>query len=149
MSTQTEQQTGRERSIIYIVAVVLLVVLVVIGLLSLRAARQSAEADEKAQELIQALEDAGVEVSLTSQQIASVLGDDGGAVCANPNDALSRSILLSQLANGAAGPGARPVIVEERLLQGQLLIIETYCPDELDEFQQFVDDLGTIDGGDS
>ncbi|MGH3506969.1 MAG: hypothetical protein ACRDO2_07170, partial [Nocardioidaceae bacterium] len=78
-------------------------------------------------------------------QIVRVLGDDGGAVCQNPNDSLSRSILLAQLANGAAGPGARPVIADSRVLQGQLLIIQIYCPDELEEFQQFVDELKTDD----
>ena len=74
-----------------------------------------------------------------------VLGDDGGATCENPNDALSRAVLLSQLANGATGPGARPVIADSRVFQGQLLIIEIYCPDELDDFQEFVDDLETDD----
>ena len=74
-----------------------------------------------------------------------VLGDDGGATCADPNDALTRAILLSQLANGAAGPGARPVIADSRVVQGQLLIIQVYCPDELEDFKQFVEDLKTDD----
>ena len=74
-----------------------------------------------------------------------VLGDDGGATCENPNHALGRAVLFTQLANGAAGPGARPVIVDSRALKGQLLIIEIYCPDELKEFQEFVDDLKTDD----
>ena len=74
-----------------------------------------------------------------------VLGDDGGATCADPNDALSRSILLSQLTNGATGPGARPVIADSRVFKGQLLIIKIYCPDELDDFQAYVDNLKTDD----
>ena len=74
-----------------------------------------------------------------------VLGDDGGAVCANPNKALSRATLLTQLANGASGPGARPVIADSRVVQGQVLIIQVYCPDELEEFQEFADDLKTAD----
>ena len=74
-----------------------------------------------------------------------VLGDDGGATCADPNDALSRAVLFTQLANGAAGPGARPVIADSRVVQGQLLIIQIYCPDELEDFQEFVDDLKTDD----
>lgn len=72
-----------------------------------------------------------------------VLGTDGGATCTDPNEALNRAILLSQLANGAGGPGARPVIADSRVVRGQLLIIEVYCPDQLEEFQQFVDDLKT------
>ena len=74
-----------------------------------------------------------------------VLGDDGGATCDDPNEALSRATLLSLLANGATGPGARPVIADSRAVKGQLLIIEIYCPDELEDFQEFVDDLKTDD----
>jgi hypothetical protein len=37
------------------------------------------------------------------------------------------------------------VIADSRVLQGQLLIIEVYCPDELEDFQEFVDDLKTDD----
>ena len=37
------------------------------------------------------------------------------------------------------------MIVDSRVLQGQLLIIEIYCPDELEEFREFVDGLKTDD----
>jgi len=70
-----------------------------------------------------------------------VLGTDGGATCENPNDALSRAVLFTQLANGAAGPGARPVIVDSKVFRGQLLVIQIYCPDELPQFQQPVESL--------
>ena len=39
----------------------------------------------------------------------------------------------------------RPVIADSRVFQGQLLIIQIYCPDELEDFQEFVDDLKTDD----
>ena len=74
-----------------------------------------------------------------------VLGDDGGATCTDPNEALNRAVLLSQLANGSGGPGTRPVIADSRVIRGQLLIIEIYCPEELDDFKQFVEDLETDD----
>ena len=146
MSTHLESSTKRERRVLYIVAVVLLVVLAVIGLLRFSAARETQRAQEKADQLIAAIEDTGA-TAPSREQIMRVLGDDGGAVCANPNDALSRAILLGQLANGAGGPGARPVIVENRVVQGQLLIIEVYCPDELAEFEEFVDTLRFADAG--
>ena len=78
-----------------------------------------------------------------------MLGEDGGAICANPNAPLSRATLLAGLSNGAGGPGTRPTIVESRLLLGQLLIIQTYCPEEAEQFQRFVDSLQTVGGGDS
>lgn len=144
MSTPMETQSKRERSWIYITALVVLGVLVVAGLIAFSSARETRNAEEKADELIAALEDAGARTP-DRDQIVRVLGEDGGATCENPNDALSRAVLLSQLSNGATGPGARPVVADSRVFQGQMLIIEIYCPDELDDFNEFVDDLETDD----
>lgn len=144
MTTPMENQAPRERTWIYVTACVLLGVLALIALLTFSSARESQRAQEKADELIAALQDAGVE-NPDKDRIVRVLGDDGGATCADPNDALSRATLLTLLANGATGPGARPVIADSRAVQGQLLTIEIYCPDELEDFQEFVDDLETDD----
>ena len=144
MSTATETQTPRERTWIYYTALVILGVMVLGALLVFRGARESRQASDKADQLILALEDAGA-TAPEKDQIVRVLGDDGGATCANPNDALSRAALLSQLANGGTGPGTRPVIADSRVFQGQLLIIEIYCPDELEDFRAFVEDLETDD----
>jgi Tfp pilus assembly protein FimT len=144
MSTGVETQGQRERNWIYITAWVLLAAFVLAGLIAFSSARETAEAQEKADELIAAIEDAGA-TAPSKDQIVRVLGDDGGATCEDPNEALSRAALLAQLANGARGPGSRPVISDSRVFQGQLLIIEVYCPDELEDFQEFVDDLKTDD----
>ncbi|MDF2508060.1 MAG: hypothetical protein K0Q52_1919 [Microbacterium sp.] len=144
MSTPT-QQSGRERGVIYTVVIVVLIVLSVIALLMFRTDRQNAAADEKAEELIQAFETAGM-AAPSADQIAKVLGDDGGAVCADPNGALTRGLVLNELTNGAAGPGRRPVIVEDRVLKSQLLIIGVYCPDELPNYEEFVERLETVNG---
>ena len=37
------------------------------------------------------------------------------------------------------------MIADSRAVQGQLLIIQVYCPDELEDLQEFVDDLKTDD----
>jgi Tfp pilus assembly protein FimT len=142
MSTHLESSTKRSRSVLYIVSMVLLVVFAVIGLLMFKSARDTQQALEKADQLIASINQAGG-TAPSREQIARVLGDDGGAVCANPNNALSRAVLFGQLANGAAGPGTRPVIADSGFLQGQLRIIQIYCPEELDEFQKFVDELQT------
>ncbi|KAA1422491.1 hypothetical protein FE697_015265 [Mumia zhuanghuii] len=139
-----ETQGKGERTVIYVAVVVIIVVAVVVALFVFESNRESRQAEEKADELIAAIEDAGRDAP-DRDQIVRVLGTDGGATCENPNDALTRAVLLAQLANGASGPGARPVIADSRVVQGQLLIIEVYCPDELEEFQQFVDDLETDD----
>ena len=144
MSTVTENQDKRERSLIYITAWVIIIALVVGGLLAFNSAQSTAEANDKADQLITELQAAGARAP-DKDQIVRVLGDDGGATCADPNEALSRSILLSQLTNGATGPGARPVIADSRVFKGQLLIIKIYCPDELNDFQAYVDNLKTDD----
>ena len=144
MSDMVESQTKRERTWIYYTALAILVVMVVIALITFRGAKETREAQDKADELISALEDAGARTP-EKDQVVRVLGDDGGATCTNPNKALSRAILHSQLTNGATGPGMRPVIADSRVVKGQLLIIEIYCPDELDDFKAYVDDLKTDD----
>jgi Tfp pilus assembly protein FimT len=139
-----ETQSPRERTWIYFTVGVVLVLVAVIAVFAFSSARETNRAEGKADELIAALENAGARTP-DRDQIVRVLGDDGGATCADPNKALSRATLLSLLANGATGPGARPVIADSRAVQGQLLIIQVYCPDELEAFQEFVDDLKTDD----
>ena len=146
MSTHQESSTNRSRSVVYIVAMVLLVVFAVVALLSFRSARETQQSLAKADQLIAEINAAGG-TAPSREQIARVLGDDGGAVCANPNDALSRATFHSQLTNGATGPGNRPVIVNDRVAKGELAIIKIYCPDQLAEFQQFIDDLNTYNSG--
>lgn len=144
MSTENEQESPRQRSVLYIVVSVVLVIVAVWAVIAFSSARGAQRAEEKADELVQTLEDAGA-TAPRPEVIARVLGDDGGAVCANPNQALSRATLYGMLTTGAGGPGERPIITDNKVLQGQLAIIEVYCPDELEEFQEFVDSLETTD----
>jgi hypothetical protein len=144
MSTENEQESPRQRSVLYIVVSVVLVIVAVWAVIAFSSARGAQRAEEKADELVQTLEDAGA-TAPRPEVIARVLGDDGGAVCANPNQALSRATLYGMLTTGAGGPGERPIITDNKVLQGQLAIIEVYCPDELAEFQEFVDSLETTD----
>lgn len=143
MSTVEETSTQRERRTVYIVIAVALVVLLVISFIFYRRAESNQEAQDKANQLISALQQAGVRVVPSQEQIVRVLGNDGGALCNDPTSALRRSILFDQLTNGASGPGRRPVIVDNRVFRGQLAVIQIYCPDELPQFQQLVERLKT------
>jgi hypothetical protein len=116
----------------------------VTGLLLYESGQSSDDAEAKADQLITQLEEAGLRAP-DQDVIVEVLGNDGGAVCENPNDALARASLAAQLVNGAAGPGTRPVIADGRVLEGQLAIISVYCPDELEEFQELQDRLETAE----
>ena len=73
-----------------------------------------------------------------------VLGTTGERPATTRN-ALKRATLNSMLANGAAGPGSRPVVFDRRYLAGQLLVLKIYCPDELPSMQSFVDKLKSGD----
>jgi hypothetical protein len=138
--TVTEQSTDRERRVVYIIAAVFVGLLLVVSLLSYRSKESSQAAEQKANQLIAALQKAGAHPP-TQDQIVRVLGDDGGAVCDDPSGALRKAILLGQIMNGAAGPGMRPVIGDNRVVRGELLVIGIYCPDELPRFQEFVNNL--------
>src|SRR5690349_22330176 len=119
----------------------LLAVFVVIGLFTFSSASSSRKANDKADQLITALQDQGAQRVPSKDQIVRVLGDDGGALCDDPGAALRKATLYSMMANGAAGPGMRPVIADTRVVQGQLAVIQVYCPDELEDFKSYVSDL--------
>jgi hypothetical protein len=118
----------------------LLVVLTIVGLITFSGAAEDRAAERKAEELTQRLEEAGLRAP-DQDIIVRTLGDDGGNVCDNPASALGRAHLYDQLTNGASHVGRRPVIVDRRVILGEALILETYCPGELDEFRDKFDDL--------
>ena len=118
------------------------VVLCVIGLFAYSGARETEQAEQKAQELTQRLEQEGLRAPHPDILVRS-LGDDGGNVCDNPANALGKATLFSLLTNGASHVGQRPVIVDRRVLQGQALIMDTYCPDKLADYREAIDELKT------
>lgn len=132
-------------AVVYWVAVGLLVVLAAIALAAYRGAREDAAALAKADELLTVLAENGVEPLPSQEQVARVLGDDGGSVCQDPGHALRRATLFAMLGTGASGPGSRPVITDSALLRGQLAIVGVYCPEHLEEVAAYLDDLATDD----
>jgi hypothetical protein len=118
----------------------LILILCVIGLITYSGEKQTEEAQQKAQELTQKLEQEGLRVP-DQDILIRTLGTDGGNVCDNPASALGRATLLDRLVNGASFVGQRPVIVDRRMLRGEALILETYCSDKLQEYRDKFDDL--------
>lgn len=144
MTTTLGSSTRRQRFALYTVVAVAVLALMVAGLIVYRSARSTPQAEAKATQLIAALQEAGVRTP-SRDQIVRVLGEDGGAVCANPGSALNKAILLEQLTNGAGGPGTRPVIADSRVLKGEELVIQIYCPSQLPAFRQLVSKLKSAD----
>jgi hypothetical protein len=144
MSETTDKTTGNPNLILYIVAGVLLLALGTVAVVAFHRNRETDRAQEKAAQLSAELTAAGLPVPETDQ-IVRVLGDDGGAVCADPSNALRRGILDGELTNGAGGPGQRPVLAAAKVVQGQLLVMKVYCPQYVEQFQQVIDDLKLSD----
>jgi hypothetical protein len=140
--TPGERASGRDdiRWIYWIVGLVV-VVLTVIGLITYSGEKKDQEAQDKAQQLTQKFEQAGLPVPEDQDIIVRSLGDDGGNVCDNPASALGRAVLFDQLTNGADFVGRRPVVIDRDLIRGEALILETYCPDELEHYRDKFDDL--------
>jgi len=118
----------------------LVLILCVIGLITYNTNKESERAVQLATELTQKLEKAGYTAPDQDILVRS-LGDDGGAVCDDPAGALRVAILHDQLSNGADFVGRRPVIVDNRVIAGEALILQTYCPDELQKFRDKFNDL--------
>ena len=119
------------------------VVLAIIGLITYSGNKDYREAQQKAEQLTQKLEAAGLPVPKDQDIITRSLGTDGGAVCDNPASALGKAILNDQIANGADFVGRRPVIIDKRVVQAEALILQTYCPDKVKEYQDKIDYLNT------
>ena len=119
------------------------VVLCVAGLIAYTGEKETERAEQKAQELTQKLQRAGFRAP-AQDIIVRTLGDDGGAVCdvADDNDdGLAKAILFDQLTNGASHVGKRPIISDRRVVQGGVLIVETYCPEEIEKIRETIEDL--------
>ena len=121
------------------------VVLAIVGLITYSGKNEDQEAQQKAAQLTQAFQQAGLTVPVNQDIFVRSFGTDGGAVCDNPANALGRATLHDQMTNGADFVGRRPVIVDSRILTGGALILQTYCPEELEEFKEKTGDLKTDD----
>ena len=136
--------TENTRRITYILVGGVILVLLVVGLVAWNSNKETQAAQQKADQLIATLDQAGLPTP-SKDQVVRVLGDDGGTVCADPNLALKKAIMYGLATNGAAGPGLRPVIGDNRLVQAGLAVIKTYCPQELPDFPQTSEQFKTAD----
>jgi hypothetical protein len=143
MNTSTDT-TKNTRRTTYIVIGAVLLVLLIVALIAFNSNKETQAANQKADQLIATLNQAGLPTP-SKDQVVRVLGDDGGTVCADPNLALKKAIMYGLATNGAAGPGLRPIIADNRLVQAGLAVIKTYCPDELPDFPQTAELFKTAD----
>lgn len=133
-----------EHKVIYWGTIVILIGLVVTGLIRYENVKTSNETLSKANQLQEELVKAGYP-SPDTDTIERLLGTDGGQVCEEPGNALKTALWKIQQANGAAGPGMRPVISDSKAVEVERIVLQVYCPDELQEFEDDLNDLKTDD----
>lgn len=122
-----------------------LLVVMIVGFSNRRTNQAVSEADAKAAELVAAFDEAGL-VPLDQDVVADVLGSDGGIACADPEGTLSLALRRTGLDNGAAGPGQRTSAFPQDVLTAGRLVLETYCPDVLGDYDDFLASLDVHDG---
>ncbi|MGH3057463.1 MAG: hypothetical protein ACRDPP_04405 [Gaiellaceae bacterium] len=127
----------KERTIYWIVAGALGVLLIVM-LVSWNYDRQNAEADEKAQQLIAAYEEAGLPTP-DQDQIARTLGDDGGAVCETADSELVQGYWKLRLLIGGEFY-VRPTSLPPQIREGLSLVVDVYCPEKRPDIEDFFED---------
>ena len=137
-------ESGEDRVTYWIIAVAV-GVLMIVGLITYSGQKSSQQAQAQAQQLVTKYEQAGLPVPENLDIVIRTLGDDGGAVCDNPASALGKATLADQITNGADFVGRRPVIIDRDLVIGELLILQTYCPEHLQDYRDKIDDYKTDD----
>lgn len=137
-----DEPEGNRRWIVYTAAAILAVavgVLMAVLYNNYHAAQDRELAEQRAAELHAKFEEIGI-TAFDEDQIVAVLGADGGGFCTDPAALVKATANLGST-NGATGPGSRPSLVDERRLQGDRFVIEVYCPEQLDDFDAYVDSL--------
>jgi hypothetical protein len=137
-------ESGDDRVMYWLIAV-FVGALMIVGLITYSGQKSSQQAQQKARQLVTKYEQAGLPVPENLDIVIRTLGDDGGAVCDNPASALGKATLADQITNGADFVGRRPVIIDRDLVVGELLILQTYCPEHLEDYRDKIDDLKTDD----
>jgi hypothetical protein len=115
-------------------------ILLVVMLAAFDYDRSNSEAEAKAEQLIAAYEDAGLPTPLGVDEIAALLGTDGGLVCSGAESDLASALVKLNLFVGGAFY-QRPVEVDRKTLEGGLIIVGVYCPDKLEDYRNFLDDF--------
>ncbi|OXM45325.1 hypothetical protein [Amycolatopsis alba] len=146
MTTVDERSSRRQRKTVYLVVGIALGVLLLAGYLLFRSAHSTTEAETKADLLVTRLVQEGARTP-SRDQLVRLLGTDGGSICADPNAAFARATSEGGISGG--GPGTRPVLPVSTLVRGQTLVIEVYCPEKLEGFQQYLEQQGftSVTGG--
>jgi hypothetical protein len=123
---------------IYVIVGGVMTLLLVVMLVTYNYNKNTDEALAKAEQLIAALDQAGLRTPRDPNEVARVLGTDGGAVCASVEDGVALGIAKLNLSVGGAFY-IRPVIADGRLRTALVIVVQTYCPEKVPTIEEFFD----------
>ena len=101
---------------------------------------------ERAEQLVDAVHAAGLAPRLTVDVAESMYGTDAPAMCDVYDDGLSTAEKNVILGNPAQG--RRKTITDDAVAYGAI-VVQTYCPDSLDEYEDAVADLDPYEKSDT
>ena len=116
----------------------LLVILALVLVLVYKPAPDNHLARAKAQRVEALYAAHGLAVPVDERTLTSILGTNGGSVCANATSALSKAAQDVSLANGGATVGIRPIRADRTVVEGEQIILQVYCPEKLPAFDKYV-----------
>lgn len=123
----------------WVIAVLIIGILGAIATVVWKRQEVNAEALQKAQALHDRAEALGFNVP-SVKTLARLLGTDGGPLCETADGHLNQALLAYNM--GRTGEvNQRSVITDPRLLEFERLVLEVYCPEKVDEFNDFVNGL--------
>jgi glutamate:GABA antiporter len=127
----------RHRGVLWAIAA-LLVILAVVLVLVYKPAPNDHLAQVKAHRVEALYAAHGLTVPVDDKTLTSILGTNGGSVCASPTSALTKAMQDLSLANGGATVGIRPIRESRNVLEGEQIILQVYCPKKLPAFNRYV-----------
>jgi len=125
---------GQARAVFVVTAALLLLP----SACSSTSASDEATEQALAEQLVDATRAAGVAPRLTVDVAESLYGTEAPAICDAFDGGLSTAAQNLLLGNPAHG--RRKTITDDAVTYGRL-VVETYCPDDLDEYDDVVTDL--------
>jgi hypothetical protein len=106
------------------------------------SAEDEATEQQLAGQLVAATQDAGVAPRLTPEVAAALYGTDASPVCDAFDGGLSTASANRLLGN--PGHGRRNNITDQAVVYARL-VVETYCPDVLPDFDDAVDSIDPVE----
>ena len=123
---------------IYLIVGGVMALLLVVMLVTYNYNKDNEEALAKAEQLIAAMDKAGLRAPNDATRSPASSATMVGAVCASVEDGVALGIAKLNLSVGGAFY-TRAVIADQRLATGLLVIVQTYCPEKVPTVQEFLD----------